>query len=64
MIVPETCLTVAELCDRWHIDRRTLMKLVDVGRLECLMFLDGTVHRFKLSIVLRYEREHLRVGST
>lgn len=62
MTGPETSLTATELCDRWHIDRRTLMKLVDVGGLECLVLL--SVHRFKLSIILRYEREHLRIGTT
>ena len=57
-------LTVAELLARWHIDRRTLEKLMTDGGLAYLEYpAPVRVRRFKLSLVLLYEQKYFRSSS-
>ena len=57
----ETFLTVQELCARWHVDPRTLDKLVEAGGLGCLVHPPPLrLRRFPLSVVLDYEAQHFR----
>jgi excisionase family DNA binding protein len=47
--------TVAELCDRWRCERRTIMDAIHAGRLRA--FRPGKrVYRVAIAEVERYER--------
>ncbi len=64
MTTDEQFLTVADVCARWNIDPRTLDKLVEAGGLGCVIYpAPVRLRRFPLTIVMDYERQHLRVSS-
>jgi hypothetical protein len=55
------CLTIGELCARWHIDRRTLEKLITDGGLAYIHYPPPVhVRRFPLSVVLDYEQRYFK----
>ena len=47
--VPPSFLTAAEVADRWRVDRRTVTRMAELGRLPAVRFGAGDgVIRFRL----------------